>query len=93
MAESEVLVELRQLRAQVRDLTEARRSHDDVVRDPQDGEAQTTTGELRCSNNASPSTSVEGRRVETRVRNKETGRGRPQTPPTETRNSFAILAD
>ncbi|KAG0695116.1 hypothetical protein GWK47_027046 [Chionoecetes opilio] len=101
MADSEVLMELRQLRAQVRDLTEARSGHDDVVRDLGDAMAslKKENDELRelLRKRGVPSSPVPlPRRREgawTQVKNKETSRGRPQTPPPATRNSFATLAD
>ncbi|KAG0727995.1 hypothetical protein GWK47_033457 [Chionoecetes opilio] len=101
MADSDVLIELRQLRAQLHDLTEARSGHDDVVRDLGDAVAslKKENAELRelLGKRGVPSSPVPlpRRRVAawTQVKNKETGRGRPQTPPPETRNSFATLVD
>ncbi|KAG0727369.1 hypothetical protein GWK47_034789 [Chionoecetes opilio] len=101
MADSDVLIELRQLRAQVRDLTEARSGHNDVVRAPGDAVAslKNENAELRelLGKRGVPSSPVPlpTRRVGawTQVKNKETGRGRPQTLPPATRNSFTILVD
>ncbi|KAG0716242.1 hypothetical protein GWK47_010189 [Chionoecetes opilio] len=101
MADSDVLIELRQLRAQLRDLNLARSGHDDVVRDLGDAMAslKKENAELRellgkrgvaASPVPLPRRSVG---AWTQVKNKETGQGRPQTPPPATRNSFAILVD
>ncbi|KAG0711805.1 hypothetical protein GWK47_019819 [Chionoecetes opilio] len=100
MADSEVLSELKQLRGQVRDLNLARSGHDDVVRDLGDAIAslKKENAELREQRKRGvPASPVPlPRRREgawTQVKNKETGWGRPQTPPPATRNSFAALVD
>ncbi|KAG0720783.1 hypothetical protein GWK47_047752 [Chionoecetes opilio] len=101
MANSDVLIELRQLRGQVRDLNLARSGHDDVVRDLGDAVAslKKENAELReeLGKRGVPASPVPlpRRRVGAwpQVKNRETSRGRPQTPPPATWNSFAILVD
>ncbi|KAG0718501.1 hypothetical protein GWK47_052336 [Chionoecetes opilio] len=101
MADSEVLSELKQLRGQVRDLNLARSGHDDVVRDLGDAIASLNkeNAQLReqLGKRGVPASPIPlPRRREgawTHVKNKETGRGIPQTLPPSTRNSFAALVD
>ncbi|KAG0712329.1 hypothetical protein GWK47_018739 [Chionoecetes opilio] len=101
MADGEVLSELRQLWGQVRDLILARSGHDDVVRDlgdavaslkKENAEFRELLGKrgVKASPVPLPRRSVG---AWTQVKNKENGRGRPQTPPPATRNSFAALVD
>ncbi|KAG0714496.1 hypothetical protein GWK47_014044 [Chionoecetes opilio] len=101
IADSEVLSELKQLRGQVHDLNLARGGHDDVVRVLGDAIAslKKENAELReeLGKRGVPASPVPlPRRREgawTQVKNKETGRGRSQTPPPATGNSFAALVD
>ncbi|KAG0720168.1 hypothetical protein GWK47_006922 [Chionoecetes opilio] len=96
MADSEVLSELKQLRGQVRDLNLARSGHDDVVRNLGDAIAslRKENAELREPLGIRGIPLPRRREVAwTHVKNKETGRGRPQTPPPATRNTFAALVD
>ncbi|KAG0727429.1 hypothetical protein GWK47_034678 [Chionoecetes opilio] len=99
IADNEVLSELNQLQGQVRDLNLARSGHDDVVRDLGKAFLTKENAEFRelLGKRGVPASPIplprRGEGAWTHVKNKETGRGRPQTPPPATRNSFAALVD